>query len=804
MRRTGGILLVALVAILPVLPLPSLLLHNPDARSVPAIPPVHDFDVAKWLLAAICITLLSAIWLLARNDADADTDADTDDDTDAEAHASGNRDGSTDGRAVTTLRLPYGAIPAFALSLLALASMLWSADPTLAQRGAAHLLLVAALYVVGAQLLSSIRTQRRTAIGIGTAAVAVAAYGVLQRAGIDFAYLPWSGNGKPVSTLGNTNYASEFLVVAIPMLLALGIAARRVAVEAAAFAGCALAGLHLAITETRAGWISLGAGCIAALTVYGLERRRHAGEKIDQAETAGPSTSRKAAWIAATLAAVGVALFLPALDGESVARKAGTVLSSRHPSTQVRVQLWKSTAEMIADRPISGVGAGNFPVRYPAYRSPEEIALSGSTSRVDTAHNDFLHIAAELGLPGLILWLVLLGSIAATVLLRDRSRPGALRGAGPMIARERDLLRLGAVAAATAFVVNGLFRSPLDNPAAVLTFAVAAAMLATHPTARTHRIAIRRGAMLAAAAAWIAACLFATMVTWRDRAEDLAVRRAISWEASAAGIDGTTQQQVEKLGHLLENVEAALMSGLKTAPSSFELSFRLGQTRSRRARLLQQAGDADAARSWFEGALDSFERASRLRPLDTATRVNIASQAAYLGDLDRAETELQQAAAMAPNDPIVHFNRGLILQTRGDFGAAALSFEQSAGIRPRHERTLEALAQSYEQMQVARPEVPTYLPLIDNARSRLAVARALNTLDRAGTDQDTSLREARSILEQAARSADAQLPELLYLLNALRIKLDGEEPTPMFEDPTTTLPASSWLHDDPTYQRISR
>jgi len=65
--------------------------------------------------------------------------------------------------------------------------------------------------------------------------------------------------------------------------------------------------------------------------------------------------------------------------------------------------LWKATAEMIADKPIIGIGAGNWEIYLRKY-SPIEIRNSGDSFYFNfkRAHNEYLQTAAEIGLVGVL------------------------------------------------------------------------------------------------------------------------------------------------------------------------------------------------------------------------------------------------------------------------------------------------------------------------------------------------------------------------------------------------------------------
>jgi O-antigen ligase len=78
-----------------------------------------------------------------------------------------------------------------------------------------------------------------------------------------------------------------------------------------------------------------------------------------------------------------------------------------YTSMGARMIIWRSTAELIGERPLLGYGSGGF---APAYKAHVEARYTGWRAHLVTdAHNQYLTVWAELGLPGL---LALLGFIA--------------------------------------------------------------------------------------------------------------------------------------------------------------------------------------------------------------------------------------------------------------------------------------------------------------------------------------------------------------------------------------------------------
>jgi len=70
-----------------------------------------------------------------------------------------------------------------------------------------------------------------------------------------------------------------------------------------------------------------------------------------------------------------------------------------------RFGIWKSTLQMIADYPVVGVGPGNFGLAFHQYNIPlpTHAVWYGISARF--AHNEYLHVASCLGIPGLALFI---------------------------------------------------------------------------------------------------------------------------------------------------------------------------------------------------------------------------------------------------------------------------------------------------------------------------------------------------------------------------------------------------------------
>lgn len=156
--------------------------------------------------------------------------------------------------------------------------------------------------------------------------------------------------------------------------------------QAAAQSVIALIGLGLlGMTQARGAWLGFVAGLMILLVIAG----GHWGRLLAVLFlivllvllVAGPAAVRQAIQ----------------LDGES-ARILSTV------SMEQRLEIWSRAQYAIADFPFTRLGLDAFqcvmPILYPLFQTPID-------RLVPHAHNEFLQVALDLGLPGLVAWLAL-------------------------------------------------------------------------------------------------------------------------------------------------------------------------------------------------------------------------------------------------------------------------------------------------------------------------------------------------------------------------------------------------------------
>jgi putative inorganic carbon (hco3(-)) transporter len=203
----------------------------------------------------------------------------------------------------------------------------------------------------------------------------------------------------------NANQLASAALLYLPVTIALAVGlwreGRRWLTLAALAGAWAVAGLLL-LTQSRSGWIGGAGGLVALAVLLGLASRRR--------------WLRRAAILlpVVLILLLGIALITmgPRHIGElwpsDMGIGAEDVVGSM--SLSGRVEIWSRALSAIQDFPFTGVGLGTFRrvvhLLYPLF-------IIGPTRDIAHAHNIFLQVALDIGLPGLIAYLALLWVAAA-------------------------------------------------------------------------------------------------------------------------------------------------------------------------------------------------------------------------------------------------------------------------------------------------------------------------------------------------------------------------------------------------------
>jgi O-antigen ligase len=224
-----------------------------------------------------------------------------------------------------------------------------------------------------------------SALLIGTAAaIAVGALQVASGSASAWYFYPITNSGA-VGFFANSNHMGTLLLAAIPFVPALllsGKPQRRLRGRSAAAVTVAVAALGLILVG-----IALNRSLAALLLVV----------PVLLASGLMIPIGWRFRWLGVPVAVAGLAAAIVALSINPLNSTAAS--QAKEVSLQSRQAIWRTTGQAVADSFPFGTGLGSFAEVYRLYENPETV----DSTYVNHAHNDYLELALELGLAGLVL-----------------------------------------------------------------------------------------------------------------------------------------------------------------------------------------------------------------------------------------------------------------------------------------------------------------------------------------------------------------------------------------------------------------
>jgi putative inorganic carbon (hco3(-)) transporter len=315
------------------------------------------------------------------------------------------------------------------LVLLSFASVWVSPDKSFSFYNYSHLMgRYVLIYYLVIHNVHSLGQIKRMVMALLGATFLVNFYGYYQYIfGIDISAMEWVDDAqfpdlkiRVFSTLKNPNLLASFLVSMIAIAGGLGFYAPDKKVKTALLLLVVSCSACLIITYSRGAWISL----FAVLAAFGFWH------------------NRKMFWL------LLIVPLLVLLAHNGVLERVLSIANPTDTSSTLRLALWESTWSMISDHPLFGIGWGAYYLVYPNY---DFFILNGT--KIFHAHNMYLNIAAEIGIPAFCVFMLFLWRHAHLALKLCK------KSGNPYIVG----LMLGSVAAIFGLVVSGLTDYTLFN-----------------------------------------------------------------------------------------------------------------------------------------------------------------------------------------------------------------------------------------------------------------------------------------------------------------------------------------------------
>ena len=287
--------------------------------------------------------------------------------------------------------------------------------------------------------------------------VPVIVYAFIQYLGLD--PLPWMTDSvSPVlSTLGRSNFLGAYLSMVVPITLFVALMADS-PISRWRYVGLAMVQVGcLWLTQSRAGWVALGAGLITFL-LFTFRTRRKLLALI-------PTVT-----LVTALGLWGMTVYplpsghLPSLHvGESTESASQAYVQWRLASWEARKVIWARTWKLYTQRALFGYGPGNFPSVFAAHYPEALRRFDSAHPLVDDPHNLLLDHLMSVGLVGTLPFVGGVAWILYRVATFTWRNPGVERQGGA-----------AALGASTAYLVQAQF-----TPDVITTSAFFMLMLAS-------------------------------------------------------------------------------------------------------------------------------------------------------------------------------------------------------------------------------------------------------------------------------------------------------------------------------------
>ncbi len=215
---------------------------------------------------------------------------------------------------------------------------------------------------------------------LGAVACLIGIYQHYKGIGLDYG----EGVIRIKGTATDPNDYAMHLVILLPMVFALLFNYRNLIIKGILLFVLILLILNIVFTYSRGGMVAFG--LVLGLSVFGF------------------SLQRKKLLLPVILTLIGISILFPMIP-EKYWERAKSISDFSDPAIQARLDTWKTGLGMISDHPIKGVGLGAFRYEYVmrAYVNQDVTTRASLFS-----HNAYIQIGAELGLPALIIFLLLI------------------------------------------------------------------------------------------------------------------------------------------------------------------------------------------------------------------------------------------------------------------------------------------------------------------------------------------------------------------------------------------------------------
>lgn len=477
--------------------------------------------------------------------------------------------------------------------------------------------------------IQTLKQMKRLLWAILIPAVATTLYGLIQAYAPSMDPVEW-GQTVFISTFGNKNFFSGYLVILIPMVASLAIGRR--SIENKILYGLLFILMFLCILygRNRGVWI----GTVAAFVCFaGLLLRL------------GLLTyylRKKSIQIGLAIVLAGVIILPPIFAPDFVTNTKNTIKSIFQTQTgtnAVRVIMWRGAFSAFKEQPIIGHGVGTFQLIFPAHRPPE-YHHRGVSHNTLHAHNEYFEFLAEEGILGLLSFFVVMGAYfyGAFGLFKSvlNSKPETRNPISPWV-----ILQIG--------LISGIVGAWVENIVGVNL-------------------------------RWIPTAVYTWLVMGMTIANRLACERELAEVQISTRQKRKKRQTVKKVESLLAPANPFFKWGtvILMLVVYAGLNYKIW-TIFYADRYLKRGVDMISINK-FPEAIKDLTRALELNPYDLSSYYKIGHAYAMSGENDKAMATYLTMSKLAPNYSQIHYNFGVVYGKEQKYDEAIAEFEQAVKI----------------------------------------------------------------------------------------------------------------------------
>ncbi len=531
----------------------------------------------------------------------------------------------------SALSIPQTSLwwPVAAFAGLAWLSLFWSTNTNVSLQWCLSILLYVVFFGIVLQAADSEKRVRGLFWLILAMGVFEGGMGILQ-------YF-WLGEARAKGTFFNPNFFATY--EAVTAVLALSVL---------------LAGMEWRRTEK----LLLALVAIISATAVLLAQSRGATAAFLLAVTlVGVARFGKAALIVLVIVVVS-GIIVPNPLTERI-----KAVSIYDPYAYSRVEIWKGAMDRVIDHPM-GLGLGAYKYASFQYRFPIEGAVIRYGKRAETAHNEYLQLAAELGVAGLVLFLI---GIGVWVSEAKRVMKGTLT-------QQNRGIMVGLCAGVLAILTHAAVDSVFHEPALVLLLILLGGLVLAqrnhvgHPGSREWRLRLPYHPTRVVLAGVIVAALAI-----------IVIRPAAAWFMVEYGNKAVTGH--DNLGAIKWYRYASLVDPASTPVRDGLARFYVQQFRL--------SGDPE----WLRLAAEEIEVGMSFNALDGRMPYRLGTIYALMAEqriaaphrevlLAQAEQALEKAITVDPFSPFGYFELGMLLRGQGDHVRTRQLLEQAIRYEP--------------------------------------------------------------------------------------------------------------------------